>query len=358
MTIPRKELIDESVPGVYNVTARCVGRGCLGGKGFYTGNGNEHGRVWLRDSLRYLTEAFAIDLLGYSLMGNHIHLIPRNRPDLAKRWSAEEVARRWLRVVSTHQGASQQGARPSDDAVKAITCSPRRVAELRKRLSSISCFMGKLNEYISRRANGEEKLSGRFWEGRFKSSRLGDTAAIVACMIYVDLNPVRAKMAESLEDSDHTSGQDRLVAELARRRVREYNRRKRLGIGRTQRQDTPLVKTRDRPKGDGFWIALNRPSPPLGLFTDSTHPELADWPGRQDRSGKRGVIPEHILPSLESLEGNTQCWVKTVERYGSLFHRLVARAEDMAKAARAKGRKWFQGVGACREFYMNKSQAV
>lgn len=358
MTIPRKELIDESVPGVYNVTARCVRRAFLCGKDFYTGNDYEHRRVWIRDRLRYLTEAFAIDLLGYSLMGNHMHLIPRNRPDLAKRWSAEEVARRWLRVVSTHQGASQKGARPSDEAVKAITCSPRRVAELRKRLSSISCFMGKLNEYISRRANGEEKLSGRFWEGRFKSSRLGDTAAIVACMIYVDLNPVRAKMAESLEDSDHTSGQDRLVAELARRRVREYNRRKKLGVALTKRQETLLEKARDRTKRAGFLVSLNSPSSPLGRFSESTYLELADWTGRQVRSGKRGVIPEHILPILESLEVNTQCWVKTVERYGSLFHRLVARAEDMAKAARAKGRKWFQGVGACREFYMNKSQAV
>ena len=38
-------------------------------------------------------------------------------------------------------------------------------------------------------------------------------------MIYVDLNPVRAKMAESIEDFDHTSGQDRLLAESTRQHV-------------------------------------------------------------------------------------------------------------------------------------------
>ena len=64
---------------------------------------------------------------------------------------------------------------------------------LRLRLSSISCYMAKLNEYISRRANEEEGLRCRFWEGRFTSTRLNDTAAVLACMIYVDRNPVRAK---------------------------------------------------------------------------------------------------------------------------------------------------------------------
>ncbi len=32
-------------------------------------------------------------------------------------------------------------------------------------------------------------------------------------MAYVDLNPIRAKMAESLEDFEYTSAQSRLVAE-------------------------------------------------------------------------------------------------------------------------------------------------
>jgi REP element-mobilizing transposase RayT len=352
MTIARSDIVNESTPGVYHCVARCVRRAFLCGQDPYSGRNYEHRKAWVRDRLRALAESFGLDVFAYAVMGNHLHVVVRNRPDRAATWSRHEVARRWLQIFPRNRHPDGTPARPGHAAVRAITADPDRVAELRRRLSSVSWFMRSLNEHIARRANHEDACRGRFWEGRFKCQALLDESAMLTCMAYVDLNPVRAKLAESLEDSRFTSAFDRIQARQGRHRAkRARQRRQEEGEWLSARQQT-LYKAELARSRQARWLAkIDGEGSPLSHLSEAVYLDLLDWTGRQLRTDKAGAIPCHVAPVLDQLLIDTDRWADTVDRYGSLFYRIAGQVENMAKAARSIGQRWLHGIATSRAVF-------
>jgi hypothetical protein len=353
----RKDIVDETVVGVYHCVSRCVRRAFLCGTDDFSGRNFDHRKVWMQHRLEFLAAIFGLDVLGFSLMSNHLHVLLRNRPDVVAQWSDEEVARRWYRLHPLRRNADGTPAEPLESELAFVATGPERLATLRTRLASISWFMASLCEPMARRANREDGCTGRFFEGRYKSQRIADDAALLACSMYIDLNPVRAALAENPETSEFTAAFERIAArqQLAGLEDATMSDEGPTAMASTARDGwLSPVPDADVP-GEPSVAAVSkhcgsRRASDRGFLsmTLDEYLELLDWTGRQVRADKRGAIPLHLAPILERLHINGDAWVDTIDQFGRLFRRAAGRVASMAALAAARGKRWFHGVSACR----------
>lgn len=206
MATARKRQISLDDTPYYHCVSRCVRRAFLCGKDKTSGISYEHRRGWVESKLLSLSQVFAIDVCAYAVMSNHTHIVFFVDIEQASLWSIQEVLERWHQLF--------KGTLLTQQYLRGETLIKPLQAIVDETADDISWFMRILNEHIARQANSEDNCTGRFWEGRFKSQALLDEAALTACMAYVDLNPIRAKIADTPEDSDYTSIQQRIRAAL------------------------------------------------------------------------------------------------------------------------------------------------
>lgn len=215
MGYPRSHLVDPDTPGIYHCVSRCVRRAFLCGKDPLTGRSYEHRRQLLEDRLHLLASQFSVSIHAYAVMSNHVHLVIATDPRLPQTWSDEDVQARWRRVLPLRgikpKRTEEHPDGDSEDGSPA-QASPLDIARWRERLGSLSWFMRMLLEPIARKANREDDCTGRFWEGRFFCQALLDERAIMAACVYVDLNPHRAKMGETLAALAHTGVARRIAS--------------------------------------------------------------------------------------------------------------------------------------------------
>jgi REP element-mobilizing transposase RayT len=200
---PRRLLVDLDSTPYYHCINRCVRRAYLCGDDPLTGTNFDHRKQWLVDRMKTLAGVFAVDICSYSMLSNHFHLVLRIDAERGRNLSDAQVVERYGKLFPKVAKRIEKAA-PGERA--------RLISLWRERLWNLSWYMRCLNEAIARRANQEDGCTGRFWEGRFRSQALLDEGALLTCMSYVDLNPIRAGIADSLEASEFTSIRERLLA--------------------------------------------------------------------------------------------------------------------------------------------------
>lgn len=321
MPRPRYNQISLAATPYYHCVSRCVRRAFLCGTDNLTGQSFEHRRQWIEDKILALARIFALDVCAYAVMQNHYHVVLHVNHKTAQGWNMDDVIYQWHQLFSGH-ALSQRYVRGEQLSKAELATLENMVNVWRVRLMDISWFMRVLNEGIARQANAEDDCTGRFWEGRFKSQALLDEAALLACMTYVDLNPVRAGLAITPEESEHTSIQRR--------------------INITQPSSTGLFPFAGNP----------RKNMPQGLpFNRTDYIELVDWTGRIIRSDKKGAIPDHLPPILDRLKQNKDNWLYVTQHFESKFKGFVGAAYRLKQICASLGYQRCTGLRTCVEYF-------
>ena len=366
MGLPRSKYVRDGQEGVYHCFSRCVRRAFLCGFDALTGRDFSHRKAWLVDRLRYLAAIFAVEVCAFAVMINHYHTILRLRPDIVASWSDWEVASRWLILCPMRRRRSKP-APPMEEQIRALIQCPKRIAELRRRLCSLSWFMGQLNEFMARAANKEDNVKGCFWESRFKCQALLDDAAIAACMVYVDLNPIRAGIASTPEESDFTSIQERVRA-WHREALTKGTVPSEAPLGDSfSPMDGDVAKSEDSPTVscavfDGIpansldplipsadWLCpIQSDSQRRGILqmTEAQYIDLVDRSGRILRNDKQAAIDPDLAPILMRIGANPRAWPDTISNFGSKFHLAAGLLSNLRSFADQLSRRWLIGVTA------------
>jgi REP element-mobilizing transposase RayT len=308
MGYPRSMTVDPEAPGFYHCISRCVRRAWLCGQDPVSGRNFDHRRAWIEARLLDLADSFAVSLYAWAVMSNHTHVVLRIDPGAPERWPDEEVAERWARLSRTLEPLSD---RERTRRKRVQLAQPDRLVELRRRLGSLSWFMRFLNEAVARQANAEDECTGRFWEGRYKCQVLLDEAAVLACMAYVDLNPIRAGTADELADSEFTSIHHRL------RTLEE-------GSGQLEDALSPVTG----PASGGPVVSMREYVDLLRWSAGRTSPGFDD----------AGTDPGPRI-SRRPL-GSPDWWIGCVQRIEEVFGSAVGLPASLQQFALATGRSW------------------
>jgi len=345
----------------YHCISRCVRRAYLCGDDPVSGRNFDHRKRWLVQRIKQLSATFSIDVCAYAVMSNHYHLVLHVDTEQADSWSEDEVIKRWTTVFPVN-GKLIETLRLNAETRVARQELSKKIELWRERLQDMSWFMRCLNETVARQANREDECKGRFWEGRFKSQALLDEKALVTCMAYVDLNPIRAGVTDSLESSDFTSIQERLIDHARKVRKRSYRQQRLLHRRSVQHLlDQPgqrkgrLLSLQKAPGIDGTQLPISQHSY-ISLLEETTRALqlLRTSPER----ARQSFGDEH--EALTELGISPFAWLEGVQKFNRYYGPAAGTEESLSRFQRHRisagaelkhENKWIRGIAPARRLY-------
>ncbi|CAM2901218.1 transposase [Vibrio rarus] len=260
--------------------------------------------------MKSLAHMYCVHICAYAIMSNHYHVVLCVDKAQALALSDEEVVERWSlnhKIPTIIKDWLQLKVISNIDNSKCLSI----IDKWRDRLWSLSWFMKELNYYIACKANQEDKCKGHFWESRFKSQALLNDTALLAAMAYVDLNPVRAGIASTPEESQFTSFKAR-VSHI--------------------KQNT-MGKCHLKPF---YNEALNEASDCLP-FSAFDYFQLVDWTAREFRVGKSS-INNQAPPILDRLKLKRKRWLYTCKYLERSRFTAIGSSDDVKHATTLLGK--------------------
>jgi hypothetical protein len=142
-------------------------------------------------------------------------------------------------------------------------------------------------------------------------------------------------MAETPEESDFTSIQERIQAYIEDQKSDKAKQQRRT----VSTKLLPMMRV----KGD---------EPSSGIdFDQEDYFRLVDWTGRAIRDDKRGSIPAELSPILERLQLNPDVWLRSIKSYNKDYFTAVGAIDRIKAYAESLEQRWFQGQSAAANHY-------
>ena len=322
MTLARNTFFRPSNQGIYHITSKTVRGQRLLGYDPLTQQDYSHRRDVVVARILELAKWFAIDLISFAVMINHLHLILRNLPRLAQKLTKFDVIYRAAHIFpEKFRRLGVKLANIDEERIRELARDKKLVKKMRKRLSDISWYMRQLKQVLSRQFNAEDDVKGAFWASRFFSREVKGEPSLLTTLGYVDLNETRA-LDDLLPEESLYSGIGYRVAALKARGMGTSNFKSPIDA-----QLIPINIAGDgETRYEGHWRATQQ-----GLFdamTLKSYLQLLDTLGRRKRKDKVGSIPKQLVPILERIGIGIETLVDNVFNFEQKYRYHVSCGEE------------------------------